>query len=151
MLDLHKFLPILGAEVQKAFLPYEMYGYHYVETKFESTKALGVYLTSIVSSEAIRRQILVSYFPKGISEHGTLVVHLQKMGSDSFEAADGMRVKCAPEDERLALSLHTLEGTTVERVVSALTAARLGLDKYLLEVVKGSEWFHVPINWGNSR
>jgi hypothetical protein len=151
MLDLQKFLPVLGAEVQKIFLPYEMYGYYYIETKFESTKALGTYLTSIVLAEAIKRQISVSYFPKGISEHGTLVVHLQNKGFDSFKVSDGMRVKCAPEDERLRLSLHTLEGTTAERIGSALTAAKLGLDKYLLDVVKGSEWFHVPINWGKSR
>jgi hypothetical protein len=151
MLDLHAFLPTLELEVQKAFLSYIEYGYKHVEAKIESSKALGTYLNSRFLAAAIGREISISYFSKGKSEHGTLVVHIRNRNVDSFEVADGMRQKGAPEDEILRLSLHTLTGTTQERIGLALAAARMGLDKYMLEVVQGKEWFQVPINWGNSR
>jgi hypothetical protein len=151
MLDLQTFLPTLDAKVKKVFSPYEGYGYQRVETKIDASKALGSYLESRILASSISREISVSYFLQGKSKHGTLVVHLQNGSGDSFKVVDGMRVKGASEAERLQLALHTLNGETIERIDSALASAKLSLDKYLLEVVKGNEWFHIPTNWGNTR
>jgi hypothetical protein len=136
-------------EIKQIFDGFISEGFSFQETKITNTSAIGDYVELSLLNRNINRKILFSYIPSHDSRPDTVSVFIENCAGDSFSLDEYLVFIKAPLETTASLILENYKGEVQERIFGCIVASKKVIDRYLLPVIHGNEWQHVPIDWGD--
>ena len=140
---------IFTNEIKEVFDCFESEGFSFQETKILNTLAIGDYIELSLINRKIKRRLLFSYIPSHDSRPESISVFIENCAGDSFSLDEYLVFIKAPLETAYSLVLANYEGGVQERLSGCIVASKKVIDRYLLPVIHGNEWQHVPVDWGD--
>lgn len=153
MSSIHKYRTVLDESIHSC-LDLTIAGYEYSGVREASTAALGTYLNAEFVHAVTRRKVVIDYFPEPVSPaREALCVHVTRDARDThsgtFMVDDFLKHQRAGDVALQSLDLNAHVGSAAERVQRVLTEVATIFRSDLKDVVMGTEWVDVPIDWGD--
>lgn len=142
---------LLNRQAKKVFFDLEGHGFQFKAPLVKHTNAIGDYVEIEITHEVTGKSLLIAYAPALDLRPESISVFLQNIDGDTFSISDYLSYKKFDSQLRKSVSLANHHGSLSERIEMTLVASREIILTYLEDVLLGSGWEFIPINWGDMK